>query len=1166
MTVAAPPLSPYKGLMPYEDSELDALLFFGRERETDVIVANLMAARLTVLYGPTGVGKSSTLGAGVGHRLRREPGVAVVVQSTWTGDPVADVLQAAGVDGSFADGLERAAVEARGDLYLILDQFEEYFLYHGDAVGPGTLAWELPELLNRRGARVNVLIAIREDAVAKLDAFKGRIANVFGNFLRLDRLDRRAGRAAIVGPVARWNELVAPEERVEVEPELVEAVLDQVAAGRVGLGRGRGGVEGNATAADGIETPFLQLVLERLWATTREAGENRLRPETLERLGGASAIVRDHLERALEDLDREEKNVAARIFNHLVTPSGTKIAHRVGDLADYAEVSEPELAPVLAALGRERIVRAVDGGENGATRYEIFHDVLADPVLAWRGERRLQLQRHASDRRHRRLAAVAAASLLALVLTAGVAIYALAQRGHARTEARQARARELVARAAGEVTVDPQRSLRDALHAAALGETPQVEDVLRTTLLASRVRRVLIAGTRVVRSATFDASGSLVATADRDGTVKVFRARDGRRLEVLRHPAGVTAAVFAPDGRTLLTACTGGRARVWRIRDHALVRTLRQGAPVTDVAFAPTGGRVATAGADGEVRIWRARDGRLLRRLRAGARTAHVAFDSAGARVLVSVAGSDTARIFDARSGASLLVLRQAAPLTAAAYSPGGRLVVTAGRDHTARIWDATSGALVHTLGVGSATVLTAAFSPRGTLLVTAGTDGVARIWNVNTGALTADLVGHSNYILAAAFSRDGQAIVTGSTDRTARVWNVSTGDVRAVLRGHSESVTSASFSPDGTRVLTAGDDGTARLWDPQAQPALALVGRHAGVTTAVASPTGKLIASAGTDDTARIWNSGGGLVATLRHGGVVAAVTFSRDGQLVATASADGTARIWQRDGSPLRTLRVGGAVANVAFDSDAERLVTASADGAARIWRLGDGALLETLRHGAAVADARFDPAGDRVVTAGADGTAALWSTDGTLLHRLRGHRGPLLSASFNPSGRVVLTAARDRVPRLWSASTGDLLHELRAHRAPITSASFSLRGGGIVTSSLDHDARTWQTRTGRRGHVLRGHLGPVNDARFSHDGRWVATAGPAAVGIWNRRDGTLLFFLRGHDAPVRSVDFGPDHRVVTASADGTIRAYLCAVCGGVTDLVALAKARLAAAQGRR
>src|SRR5437763_7374565 len=40
VTVAAP-VSPFKGLAAFDDSELDALFFFGRERERDVVVANL---------------------------------------------------------------------------------------------------------------------------------------------------------------------------------------------------------------------------------------------------------------------------------------------------------------------------------------------------------------------------------------------------------------------------------------------------------------------------------------------------------------------------------------------------------------------------------------------------------------------------------------------------------------------------------------------------------------------------------------------------------------------------------------------------------------------------------------------------------------------------------------------------------------------------------------------------------------------------------------------------------------------------------------------------------------------------------------------------------------------------------------------------------------------
>ncbi len=56
--VAAAPPTPFKGLSPFQDTELDALLFCGREREREVVVANLLASRLTVLYGVSGVGKT----------------------------------------------------------------------------------------------------------------------------------------------------------------------------------------------------------------------------------------------------------------------------------------------------------------------------------------------------------------------------------------------------------------------------------------------------------------------------------------------------------------------------------------------------------------------------------------------------------------------------------------------------------------------------------------------------------------------------------------------------------------------------------------------------------------------------------------------------------------------------------------------------------------------------------------------------------------------------------------------------------------------------------------------------------------------------------------------------------------------------------------------------
>src|SRR5215211_6631475 len=91
------PSSPYKGLAAFDDTELDALLFFGRAWETEVVAANVLASRLTVLYGPSGVGKSSLLRAGVVRALRSEGGYsapAVAVFGSWSSDPLAGVEDA----------------------------------------------------------------------------------------------------------------------------------------------------------------------------------------------------------------------------------------------------------------------------------------------------------------------------------------------------------------------------------------------------------------------------------------------------------------------------------------------------------------------------------------------------------------------------------------------------------------------------------------------------------------------------------------------------------------------------------------------------------------------------------------------------------------------------------------------------------------------------------------------------------------------------------------------------------------------------------------------------------------------------------------------------------------------------------------------------------------
>ena len=83
-----------------------------------------------------------------------------------------------------------------------------------------------------------------------------------------------------------------------------------------------------------------------------------------------------------------------------MTPSGAKIAHAASDLAGYAGVPEEEARDVLDALAARRILRPGDDG-----RYEIYHDVLAAPILAWRARYVHAQELVEAHRRNRRLAA-----------------------------------------------------------------------------------------------------------------------------------------------------------------------------------------------------------------------------------------------------------------------------------------------------------------------------------------------------------------------------------------------------------------------------------------------------------------------------------------------------------------------------------------------------------------------------------------------------------------------------------------------------------------------------------------------------------------------------------------------------------------------------------------
>ena len=982
--------SPYKGLAAFEDSELDALFFFGRERDTEIVVANLIASRLTVLYGPSGVGKSSLLLAAVARRLRELPEAPlVVVFSNWGDDPAsalaAAVADLAGIEaGELVDTVERA--QAGHDVYLILDQAEEYFTYHDAA---GGFEAGLAAIVNRP-LHINVLLSLRDDTLARLDRLKGDIPSLFANVLRLDRLDRAAGRAAIVRPLERWSELEG--EQVVAEDMLVERVLDGVGAGRIELGPGGLGVaEGNG-GAPGIEAPYFQLVMQRMWEVERASGSSTLRASTLEELGGAGQVVADHLERAIAALSPAQRAIAARLFDHLVTPSGTKIAHEASDLAAFAQCSETEMRGVVGVLAERRIMRTDEAG-----RWEIFHDVLVGAVLGWKtryaAERAVAQERAEARRRHRRLAFLAFGALAGVALMGVLTAWALVERNHARQRAVEARAHELEARAVTLVPTDTSLALALAAEAARTAPSVTAEDVLRQALIVDRLLYVVQAGGPVVDVAAGTQDRFFVATAA--GRARRYEAGalpDPHQPVVdleARYAAPVTTVVPDPSG--MLSASRDGTAR--RSIDPAAGSslrslTLRHRAPVVAIERVDCRVRVRCllTAAGASLWIWDGQDGRRMGSITLPSRVVELVPWSSTKAAVRSVDGK--VRVVDVVARRIDRVL----PTPASVGSLGAdavRHMVAAGLvDGSVRVWDTRSGELMQRFEPHLGSVL--ALDVANGYVLSGAADGTAAVRNLMTRRTIPLPGGHGNVVRSVKLSADGQFAVTASSDHTAKVWATSDGRLVSLLAGHADVVTDAVFFDGAFRVVTGSLDGTVRVWDSGARAELQVYRERAPTEPAREAKTRDGAHAEAVDDVIHL-RTAAGRVMTLRG----------------------------HRD-----------EVNSVAFDDDGSLLVSASRDHDARIWDARTGRLIHQLEgHFGSVADARFSPDGRWVVTAGPI-TAGLWNVrTGELVMYLRGLTSRPAAVAFAPDSRTIYAEEAGGVVRRYECRICGNVEELLA-----------------------------------------------------------------------------------------------------------------------------------------